>query len=61
MAEIITCTPKSLPRNLWVPAAQKAVEINPLNHAPLERLATRDALLTAAFPAKGTGHQRWHC
>lgn len=39
MAELITCTPKSLPRELWVPAAQKAVEINPLNHAPLERLA----------------------
>ena len=40
MAGIITCTPKSLPRNLWIAAAQRAVEINPLNHAPVERLAT---------------------
>jgi hypothetical protein len=39
MAEIITCTPKSLPRELWVSAGNKAVEVNPLNHAPLERLA----------------------
>jgi len=39
MAEIITCTPKALSRELWVAAGQKAVEVNPLNHAPLERLA----------------------
>lgn len=39
MAQIITCTPKPLPRELWVAAGNKAVEVNPLNHAPLERLA----------------------
>src|SRR5690242_8286812 len=39
MSTLITCTPKSLPRNLWVPAAQKAVEINPANHPPTEQLA----------------------
>lgn len=52
MVELITCTPKSLPRDLWVAAARKAVEINPANHPdtaviaralgpapPLERIA----------------------
>jgi Astacin (Peptidase family M12A) len=39
MAEVITCTPKFLPREQWVAAAETAVKINPLNHAPMERLA----------------------
>ncbi len=39
MAPIMVCTPKLLPRDQWIQAATKAVEINPLNHAPLERLA----------------------
>lgn len=39
MAEVITCTPKALPREQWLAAAQQAVAINPLNHAPVERLA----------------------
>jgi hypothetical protein len=34
----ITCTPKSLPREKWVAAAKTAVNINPLNHAPVHRL-----------------------
>lgn len=34
----ITCTPKSLPREQWVPAAEKATEVNPMNHPPVERL-----------------------
>ncbi len=37
--EIITCTPKGLPSNLIVPAAKKAVEINPVNHPRLDRLS----------------------
>jgi hypothetical protein len=32
MSDLITCTPKSLPRELWVSAARKAVEVNPANH-----------------------------
>ena len=36
--EIIVCTPKQLPRNLWISAARIASEINPLNHPPIERL-----------------------
>ena len=39
MAEIITCSPRYLPREKWVEAARTAVNINPLNHAPVERLA----------------------
>jgi hypothetical protein len=35
----IVCLPKSLPREHWVPAAANAVRINPLNHAPVERLS----------------------
>lgn len=38
MNEPITCTPKRLPKDKWLPAAQKASEINPLNHPPIERL-----------------------
>jgi hypothetical protein len=38
MSEPITCTPKRLPRDLWVPAAKAASEINPLNHPSINRL-----------------------
>ena len=34
----LVCSPKSLPRPLWVAAANRARAINPLNHAPIERL-----------------------
>ncbi len=37
--ELIACTPKILPRDKWVSAAKNAVAINPLNHAPVERLS----------------------
>ena len=36
--QVLVCTPKSLPRHLWVDAARRAVEVNPVNHAPIERL-----------------------
>lgn len=35
----LVCTPKRLPRGAWVAAARTAVQINPVNHAPVERLA----------------------
>lgn len=35
----IACTPKALPRNLWVDAAKTAIEINPINYAPVHQLA----------------------
>lgn len=38
MKEPITCTPKRLPQDKWIPAAKTASEINPLNHPPIERL-----------------------
>ena len=39
MAETpITCTPKALPRNKIVEAAERARHINPVNHPPVERL-----------------------
>jgi hypothetical protein len=38
MANAMVCTPKRLPREKWVSAAKIAVEINPLNHPPLDRL-----------------------
>jgi hypothetical protein len=37
--ELIACTPKMLPRDRWIPAAKTAVSINPMNHAPVQRLA----------------------
>ncbi len=36
----ITCTPKSLPAAKLLAAAKTAATINPLNHAPLERLSS---------------------
>jgi Astacin (Peptidase family M12A) len=40
MPDPIVCTPRALPRDKWIAAAQKAVEINPINHPPVEHLAT---------------------
>lgn len=37
--DYLVCTPKSLPRNKLIAAARTAVTVNPLNHAPVERLA----------------------
>ena len=34
----LVCTPKSLPRDRWVPAAAIATRVNPANHPRLERL-----------------------
>lgn len=36
----LTCTPKSLPAHQQVAAAQKAIEINPLNHSSAHRLVS---------------------
>ncbi len=36
---IITCRPRHLPQEKLIHAARHAVEINPLNHAPIERLS----------------------
>jgi len=36
--QILVCTPKRLPQELLLSAAQTAVEINPLNHPPMHRL-----------------------
>jgi hypothetical protein len=59
MKETLVCTPKRLPLDLMVPAARKAVEINPVNHPPLHRLtrvipgfeptAERIALVTTKY------------
>jgi hypothetical protein len=38
MPQRLTCTPKSLPRELWISAAKTAVSINPVNHPPMHRL-----------------------
>lgn len=40
MKNLIVCSPKSLPREQLFAAAKTAVSINPLNHAPLARLAS---------------------
>jgi hypothetical protein len=40
MSSLIICSPRRLPNEQLVAAAKKAVEINPLNHAPVERLAS---------------------
>jgi hypothetical protein len=37
-AELIVCTPKMLPRNAWIAAADHAIRINPANRPMVERL-----------------------
>jgi hypothetical protein len=37
--QLITCTPKQLPEDQWVVAAENAVRINPVNHPHLERMS----------------------
>ena len=39
MKNIIVCTPKSIPQDQLLKSAENAVKINPLNHAPVERMA----------------------
>ena len=39
MKPVLVCTPKRLPEELLIPAARTAVAQNPLNHAPVHRLA----------------------
>jgi len=43
--EVLTCTPKLLPQDRWVIAAERAVNINPANRPMLERLS----LVTKGF------------
>jgi hypothetical protein len=38
MKEPIVCQPRTLPREMWIPAAKMATDINPVNHPPIERL-----------------------
>jgi len=38
MSKIIVCSLKRLPKDRWAEAARNAVEMNPLNQAPLARL-----------------------
>jgi len=42
MSEVMTCTPKHLPRSQWVAAAQAARSINPVNHPALHGLRAID-------------------
>lgn len=39
MTEPIVCTPRHLPQDLWVPAAEAAISINPVNRPRLEHLS----------------------
>jgi hypothetical protein len=38
MADYLVCTPKRLPKRMWIAAAERARAINPVNHPPLHRL-----------------------
>lgn len=38
--DVIVCAPRSLPRELWDAAAEVATDINPVNHPPIERMAS---------------------
>src|SRR5262249_53557878 len=38
MSDVLVCLPKILPRERWISAARIASDINPVNHAPVERL-----------------------
>jgi hypothetical protein len=38
-ANVIVCTPKQLPRNAWVAAAERAIQLNPANRPMIDRIA----------------------
>ena len=38
-SRVVICQPKTLPRNKLLESARIAREVNPVNHAPVERLA----------------------
>ena len=38
-APLLTCTPMRLPQDLWIPAADQATDINPINYPPVARMA----------------------
>lgn len=38
-SKVLVCLPKILPVHKWIKAAEIAREVNPMNHAPVERLA----------------------
>ncbi len=62
MSDPIVCTPKSLPRDLWVSAARKSVKINPANH-PHRELIARSMATTALEPQLRIAvlvGKRWH-
>jgi len=39
LSQVLVCLPKMLPRHKWLESARIAREVNPVNHAPVERLA----------------------
>jgi hypothetical protein len=58
---IITCTPKSLPRTLWVAAAARAIEINPTNMPPVRQLRSlMPALNLTQDHLAVITQKRWH-
>jgi Astacin (Peptidase family M12A) len=38
MTDVMVCTPRSLPKEKWIEAADRAVTVNPANHPRIERL-----------------------
>lgn len=56
----IVCTPRFLPHDMWDAAARTAVEINPVNHPPVERMMglVPDLSPRAAIAALTTKY--WH-
>lgn len=38
MTDVMVCTPRSLPKDKWIKAADRAVTVNPANHPRIERL-----------------------
>lgn len=51
MKEVITCTPKLLPREVWLNAALTATEINPANRPMVERIAFANDAAAAMLPS----------
>jgi Astacin (Peptidase family M12A). len=47
--QLITCTPKQLPRSAWIPAAEQAIAVNPANRPQVEHLPMMGV---AAAPTK---------
>lgn len=57
---VLTCTPIRLPQDLWIPAAEQATAINPVNHPPVGRMTELLQGLPTPMEIAILTTKKWH-